>query len=318
MADITKADALALLARQDINEIIKPATTQSAALSAFRTVRMSAGTARMPVLSALPTAGFVTESATAASGVKPTTKVTWTNKELVAEEIAVIVPVHENTLADSNFDIWGEVRPLVAEEFGRVLDAAILFGENKPSTWQDPALVPGAIAAGNTVAEGTGVDLAEDFNQAFAAVEDDEFDVNSAFTGRFLRSELRGLRDLNNQPIYLDALRSDGSTASIYGQDLHYVGNRSWDRDEAVALVGDSSKVVLGIREDMQVKLLDQATLGTGENQINLAERDMVALRFKFRVAFATAFSTAAGEGDEYPFAVITPGAEAGEPNPEG
>lgn len=311
MADITRADALALLARQDINEIIKPDTAQSAALASFRTIRMSAGTARMPVLSALPSAGFVTDtSAATETDVKPTSKATWTDKELVAEEIAVIVPVHENTLADSQFDIWAEIRPLVSQEFGRVLDSAVFFGVNKPATWLDPALVPGAVAAGNSVAEGTGVDLAEDFNEAFGLVEDDEFDVNVAFTGRFLRRQLRGLRDENGQPIYLDAIRRDGDTASIYGQDLFYVANRSWDRDEAIALVGDRSKVVLGIREDVQVKLLDQATLGTGANQINLAERDMVALRFKFRVAFATAFSTAGGQVTDYPFAAITPAEE--------
>lgn len=304
MADITRADALALLARQDINEIIKPDTAESAALASFRTIRMSAGTARMPVLAALPTAGFVTDNnATDSTGVKPTSKVSWTDKELIAEEIAVIVPVHENTLADSNFDIWAEVRPLVAQEFGRILDGAVFFGVNKPASWLDPALVPGAIAAGNTIAEGTTIDLAEDFNEAFGFVEDDEFDVNAAFTGRFLRRQLRGLRDADNQPIYLDALRSDQDTASIYGQDLFYVGNRSWDRDTAVALVGDRNKVVLGIREDVQVKLLTEATVGG----INLAERDMVALRFKFRVAFATAFSTAAGKATDYPFAVITP-----------
>ncbi|AVJ50997.1 major capsid protein [Microbacterium phage Pajaza] len=306
MADITRADALALLARQDINEIIKPDTSQSAALASFRTIRMSAGTATMPVLAALPTAGWVTDTSSD-TDVKPTSKVNWTDKKLVAEEMAVIVPVHENTLADSKFDIWAEIRPLVSQEFGRILDSAVFFGDNKPTSWTDPALVPGAIAAGNSVAEGTGVDLAEDFNEAFGLVEDDEFDVNAAFTGRFLRRELRGLRDADNSPIYLDALRSDGSTASIYGQDLFYVGNKSWDREDAIALVGDRSKVVLGIREDVQVKLLDQATLGTGENQINLAERDMVALRFKFRVAFATAFSTAGGEATDYPFAVITP-----------
>lgn len=306
MADINRTDALALLARQEINEIIKPEASQSAAMASFRTVRMSAGTASMPVLAALPTAGFVTESASDAEGVKPTSKVSWTSKSLVAEEIAVIVPVHENLIADSNFDLWAEIRPLVSQEFGRILDGAIFFGENKPATWTDEALVPGAIAAGNTVVEGTGVDLAEDFNQAFAEVEDDEFDVNSAFTGRFMRSSLRGLRDQNDQPIYVDGLRSDGNTSSIYGQDLHYVGNRSWDQDVALALVGDSSKVVLGIREDVQVKLLTEATVGG----INLAERDMVALRFKFRVAYATAFSTAGADATDYPFAVITPTGE--------
>lgn len=308
MADISRADALALLARQDINEIIKPNTTTSAALASFRTVRMTAGTASMPVLAALPTAGWVNESATDPSGVKPTSKVSWVDKKLVAEELAVIVPVHENLLADTKFDVWAEVRPLVVQEFGRLLDLAVFQGVGKPATWTDPALIPGAIAAGNTVTEGEGVDLADDFNLAFAEVEDDEFDVNAAFTGRFLRSQLRGLRDADGQPIYLDGLRGDNNTSSIYGQDLYYVGNRAWDKDQATALVGDASKVVLGVREDVQVKLLTEATVGG----INLAERDMVALRFKFRVAFATAFSTAGGEATDYPFAAIVPAAAGG------
>ena len=309
MADITRADALALLARQDINEIIKPDVAQSAALASFRTIQMSAGTARMPVLSALPTAGFVTAtSAATATDLKPTSDVAWANKDLVAEEIAVIVPVHENTLADSNFDIWGEIRPLVSQEFGRVLDAAVFFGVNKPTTWTDAALVPGAIAASNTVTAGTGLDLADELNSAFGLVESDEFDVNAVFTGRFLRSQLRGLRDANGVPIYLDAIRTDGSAASVYGQDVFYVGNRSWDATDALALVGDKSKVVLGIRQDVTVKLLDQATLDLGGgNLIHLAQRDMVALRFVFRVAFASAFSTAGGASTDYPFAAVVP-----------
>ncbi|AVO24397.1 major capsid protein [Microbacterium phage SonOfLevi] len=304
MADISRADALALLATQELDSIIKPETSGSAALAAFRSIRMSAGTVSMPVLAALPTAGWVTDDTSAdATGTKPTSKVSWSGKNLVAEEIAVIVPVHENTIADSRFDIWGEVRPLVSQEFGRVLDEAVFFGVNKPATWLDPALVPGAIAAGNTIADGTGIDLADDINEAFGFVEDDEFDVNVAFTGRFLRRRLRGLRDADNAPIYLDGVRSDNRTAEIYGQDLMYVGNRSWDRDTAVLLAGDRSKVLLGIREDVQVKLLTEATIGG----INLAEKDMVALRFKFRVAYTTAFSTAGGEVTDYPFAVITP-----------
>lgn len=300
MADISKAEALALLAEQDIDEIINPKTSQSAALQSFHSVKMTAGTAKMPVLAALPTAGWVTDTG-ASTDTKPTSKMSWRDKNLVAEEIAVIVPIHENTLADSKFDIWGQVRPLVVAEFGRVLDLAIFQGVNKPASWTDAALIPGAIAAGNTL-EAT-ADVAEDFNDAFSLVENDEFDVNAVYTGRFMRSQLRGLRDSQNRPVYLDALRSDGDTSSIYGQDLFYVTNRSWDRNQAIALVGDRDAVTLGIREDVQVKLLDQATVGG----INLAERDMVAMRFKFRVAYATAYSTAGMAENAYPFSVITP-----------
>ena len=60
MAAINKADAEALLARQNINTILQDDVKDSVALASFRTLPMSAGTAKMPVLAALPTAGFVT------------------------------------------------------------------------------------------------------------------------------------------------------------------------------------------------------------------------------------------------------------------
>ncbi|MCT2042614.1 phage major capsid protein [Pseudoclavibacter alba] len=312
---IERTDALALLARQDINEIVKGSAKTSAALSSFRTITMSAGTARMPVLAALPTAGWVSESTTDKAGLKPVSEVAWDSKELIAEELAVIVPVHENVLADSAFDIWGEVKPLVVEQFGAILDAAVLFGTNKPASWVDPALVPGAIAAGNTFAAGSGTvkDLAEDINAAMGLVEEDGFDVTAAYSHRGLKARLRGLRDANGQPIYLHEIRADGVTSSIYGVDMHFVENGSWNKAAATALVGDASKAILGIRQDVTVKLLDQATLERADGTLlHLAQRDMVALRFVFRVGYAVANPIQAGNTDiakQFPFAVVTPAA---------
>ena len=309
MADISRTEAEALLSTQDVGPIVQLATESSVALRSFRTVPMASGAARMPVLSALPTAGFVTESATDAAGAKPTSQVTWENKDLIAEEIAVIVPIHENVLADANYDIVGQVRPLVAQELGRVLDAAVLFGTNKPSTWTDDSLVEGATAAGNTYTAGTStVDLAEDINQTWALVEADGFDVNVNYAARSLRASLRGLRDDQGGPIYLDNLRSDGASGSIMGADILYVTNGAWDGTAATLIAGDRNKAILGIRQDISVKVLTEATLDVGGGTlIHLAQRDMVALRYKFRVAFAVAAPVNPTTASGYPFAVLTP-----------
>lgn len=306
MADITRADAEKILKEQSASEIVKEATQGSVVLSAFRTVRMSAKTYTMPVLAALPTAGWVGESATAPEGVKPQTKISWADKKMTAEEMAVIVPVHENVLADSKFDIWAEVKPLVAAEFARKLDAAVLFGVEAPATWTDADLVGKAVAAGNRYVSGsvTGKDLVDEVNELFGLVEDDGFDVNVAFAARSLRKDLRGLRDANGQLIYLDNVRTDSATPSIYGQDLLYVTNGAYDRTKARLIVGDRTKAIVGVREDLQVKVLTEATVGG----INLAERDMVALRFKLRVAFATAWAVAPDRSSgAYPFAALQP-----------
>jgi HK97 family phage major capsid protein len=302
MADISRTDAAALIQQAQFSEIIKASTAGSAALASFRTIRMPSSVTNMPVLSALPTAGWVTE-ASDSTGIKPTSEVTWANKVLTAEEIAVIVPIHEDVIADSDFDIEAEIAPLVSQEFGRVLDRAVFFGTNKPASWTDAALIPGAIAAGNRVVEGgSGVDLAEDINRTFGKVEEDGWDVNAVYSAKFLRQRLRGLRDSQKQPIYLDNLRSDGSAASVYGEDVYYTANGAWDRTSATLLAGDSSKAILGIRQDFTVKVLDQATVGS----LNLAERDMIAFRFKFRVAFAVANPVQPGVTGGYPFGVLT------------
>lgn len=309
MAVISKADAQALLARQDINEIVQEAERTSAALATFRTIRMSAGVARMPVLSALPTAGFVSDDTESTTSTKPTSNVAWKDKNITAEEIAVIVPIHENVFDDSSFNVWNEVRPLIAQEFGRVLDGAVLFGTNKPTTW-DASLEDGARAAGNVYSAASTGDLAEDINQTWGLVEADGYDVNINYAARSLRAQLRGLRDANGQPIYLDNVRADGSTPSIYGEDIHYVTNGAWvpasgtipDDTGASLISGDRSKAILGVRQDMTFKILDQATVGG----YNLAEKDMIALRVKFRVGFAVATSVNPEAADGYPFAVLS------------
>lgn len=308
MPEITRADAAVILSEQSANDIVDIATETSVVLGAFPTQRMSKKVFRQPILSQLPDAYFVAESSTDPAGIKPTTDMAWADKTFTAEEIAVIVPIHENLLADADIDIWAAVRPKVAEAFALRLDRAVLYGEQAPASWVDANIVGKAIASGNNIARGSQRDLAEDFNQVFARLEDDGFDPNTAFAVRSLKSRFRGLRDSAGHPIYLDEFRNDNNTATIYGQPLRYLHTRVAAPATAEAVLGDRSAAVVGIREDMQVKFLDQATLtGAGGTLINLAERDMVALRFKFRVAFATIFSPLARPAGAYPFSVLTP-----------
>lgn len=306
---IERADALADLAQQKFSSIITPEQTGSVVLNTFPTVQMSKGTASMPVLSALPQAGWVKDIGNDAEGIKPTSKVKWENKDLTAAELAVIVPVHENTLADSDFDVFAQIAPLISQQFGAALDKAVLFGTNKPSVWTDKSLVEGAVAAQNTVARATGTPLFDSMNETFAKVEEDGWDVNTVFTGRFMRSQLRGVRDTTGALMYLDSVRDDGRTSALFGEDLRFVAPGVWNKTAAELLVGDRSSVVIGIREDVNVKVLTESSLTTDTGQFNLAERDFIAFRFKFRVAYALAYSTAGVEDAShvFPWAVMTP-----------
>jgi HK97 family phage major capsid protein len=317
---INRAEAEALLSRQDGKEIWQQAAQSSAALRTFRSVNMGKKLTRYPVLAALPNAQFVTgEDVGDPDAMKPVTNASWTHRDLVAEEIAGIVIIPENVLADAEpeFDLWAELRPRIAEAVGKTLDLAVFFGTNSPASWP-VGLVPASIAAANVVAMGTGRDLVADFNDAMSLVEDDGFDPSTIYGRRSIRGRVRDLRDDNGSLIFTQTLDGARPVNAILGMTAQFVTNGGWDNTEAIALLGDPNYAILGLRQDLTYKFLDQATVtvdvGGTPTMISLAENDLLGLRFKMRVGFQTAeVPTRDNEGDDYdnppyPFAVITPG----------
>lgn len=317
MADITRADVAALIQDAYSNEFLAHAAKTSAVLGAFPTKDMGTKTIKMPVLATKPHAKWVEESATSDAGKKPTAKVTWGNKNLVAEELAVIVPVHENVVDDATEDVLSEITKTGAEAIAWALDAAVIFGIDKPDTWSSPALLPSAESDGNVFAVGGPGpdDLAGSILQAAESLSE-YYDPTTLLARRGLRFRLANLRDDNGAPIFMPSMSSDpGSVDQLHGLMTHWVsgtvadGNSDqlvWDPDEAEAIVVDRSRVIIGVRQDITVKFLDQATVGG----INLAERDMVALRFKARYAYALGDNIATGStaSTSSPVAAVTPG----------
>jgi HK97 family phage major capsid protein len=231
-ADATSIDrsgADALIPVQESNEIVQGIIAQSAVLSRGRRLQnMTAKQYKVPVLDMLPVAYFVNGD----SGQKKTTKMEWDKKFLVAEEIAVIVPIPEAVLDDAEYDIWGEVRPRLQEAFGKVIDGAVLFGTNKPSSWRD-GIVATATAANNVVTlptSGTAdlYDVIMGEAGVIAKVEEDGYFVNGHMADISMRAKLRGLRDEQGQPIFKSDMQSgtaytlDGSPMNATKIGYHY------------------------------------------------------------------------------------------------
>lgn len=294
MADISRAEVASLIAEEYANTLLSSAAASSTALSAFPTVSMGTKTTHMPVLATLPEADWVSETE-----AKPTSQVTWANKTLVAEEIAVILPVHENVLDDASVSILDELAALGGSAIGKKLDQAVLFGTDKPASWTSAALVPAATAAGNTVANVDGAANASDLYGAVTKVAgqvaSDGFIPSSLLTSLALRYKMANIRN------------ADGNLAfqgeSFGGFTTHFNANGAWDATAAEAIVVDPSRVRIGVRQDITVKFLDQATVG----DINLAERDMVALRIKARYAYVLGNSATALAATGSPVGVVTP-----------
>ena len=281
-------------------DILQSVTQESAAMSMFRHVTMTRAQTRMPIMSALPTAYWVNPTDT---GLKQTTEIDWANKYLNAEEIAVIVPIPESVLDDQAFDIWAESKPWLAAALGRTLDAAVFFGTNAPGSFPTNILAA-TQAAGNVSNTGTNAALATSANGGFhadvdgllGALEADAFTANGFVATRSVRASLRTARATTGQRLNSfdnDSIAPDLST--YLGLPIAYAMDGLWPAYNSVGpVLGakmfalDTSQFMLGIRQDMTWKLLDQAVIqdNTGAILYNLSQQDMVAMRVVMRVGW--------------------------------
>lgn len=322
MAIQDRSSASALIPEDVAAQILQEVPAQSVALQLIRRVTMSRKQQRMPVLAALPTAGFLTAvDGDTDIGFKPLTVARWANRYLNAEPLGAVVAIPEDVLDDSDYNLWGEIRPRLVEAIGAAIDAAVFFGAGAPDTWP-ASIVEQAIAAGNEVVDGTGVDLAADINESMGLVERYGFEITGHAAAPTIKARLRGLRDQNNQPIYVQSLKSDGGQDfSVYGYPTAFFRNGAWDPDAAEVISGDFNQAVLALRQDITYKILTESTLygpgGLDDPVIALAQQDMVALRVVCRVAYQTAepltalsgegWSAAGGSTTGLPFSVVTP-----------
>lgn len=317
MVDITRSDVSTLIQEAYANDFIAHATKTSAVLSAFPTKNLGTKTTHLPVLATKPHASWVAESSTSATGTKPTAKVTWADKTLVVEELAVIIPVHENVVDDATIDVVAEITRSGAEAIAFALDAAVIFGIHKPLSWVSNDLHASAVADSNVFtvgASGTANDLAGQFLQSAESMAE-LYDPTTVLARAGLKYKLANLRATTGEPIYMNSMSDNPGGDSIYGMNTYFVTGTVddgsggdtlvWDPDSAEALVVDRSRVIIGVRQDIQVKFLDQAVVGG----VSLAEKDMVALRFKARFAYCLGDNIAYGSTvtTNSPVSIIAP-----------
>jgi hypothetical protein len=362
----------ALVPVQYYPEIFKVLPDASVAARMFTTVPMANLQTRVPVLSQLPFAYFVNGEASSANnnyGQKSTTVAGFQSEYLNAQEIAVIQPIPDALVADSQFDIWGTLLPFIVAAIGRALDGAIFFGNQIPNNWgygnTGLSVLDGAIKAGNVYHAGTN-DAAEgglalDIAEYVGKVEEDGFVVTNSISDIRLRRRIRGARNslgnlfpeltagIQEESWYSypvdyalpglwpqgytltggattaasttvvvasttgvsvgDIIQGDSanegeipanSTVVTVTDGTHLVLSAPAGATETglslinpavVALSGQTDLAILGLRQDITVKLLTEAVVTDSDNNIifNLPQQDMSAVRVVFRAAYAQA-----------------------------
>lgn len=306
---IDRTGAQALIPEEVAREIIQGVPEMSAIMSlATKAPNMSRAQKRLPVLSTLPTAYFVNGD----TGLKQTSDQAWGNKFLDAEELAVIIPIPEAVLDDTDYDIWAEVKPRIMEAFGVAFDAAVMFGTNAPASWPTNIL-SAATAAGNVVTLGTGVDLYDDLlgeDGVISLVEQDGFMVTGHAAAMSMRGKYRALRDANGQPLFRTSMQA-ADRYELDGSPIWFPRNGALDAAHALQFSGDWKQLIYAMRQDVTYKILTEAVITDGSGAIvyNLAQQDMIAIRAVMRLAWQVPnpINRINNTGTRYPFGVLKP-----------
>ena len=275
---------------EEVGELLKVMPEESVLLKRARRQPMSTKTVKQTIMTTFPDAYWVDGD----TGLKQTSKQSFAQPTMTAEELAVIAVVPDAVIDDSSLPIWATLRPYLAEAIGKKIDQAAIYGIDKPTSWP-LALVPGAIAAG-VIAPGnlaaTPADARKDAGQLVADLGlKMARDAGANLSGLIAQAgtgwELDRIRDADRRPIY------DGVAGALRGVPFDELKNGAWSDvgtgDTAVPLIGvDWSQVYIGIRQDITVKMLDQAVISDADGKVifNLAQQDAKALRVVFRVGY--------------------------------
>jgi HK97 family phage major capsid protein len=292
----SRTDAQALIPEKVVDRWLdRLQSGVSAALSLFTEIPVSTNQTRLPILSVLPIAYFVTGD----TGQKQTTEVNWSNKYLNVEEIAVIQPVPQNVVddaRDSGYDVFGRSEPLIIEAIGRVLDAAVFFGTNAPAAW--PTNVRASItAAANEETEAAGAAAGAffgDIDNMLARLELDGYDPSGFLAATSAKGRFRAARSTVGEALDRDRVSPkfdelDGAPVVYPMRGLFPAGGGAGTNVRMFAI--DRNEFVVGIRKDITVDFSTDAVIqdNTGAIVYNLFQQDMVAARFTFRVGWQVA-----------------------------
>lgn len=311
---------------QVAGEVIKEATASSVVASLARQVRMSSKSYRQPVLDVLPNAYWVNGD----TGLKQTTDVEWDSIYLTAEPLAVLVVVPDEFIADSTVPIWSEVRPLIAQAFGRVIDNAALWNINRPASWTS-SVYQHAAAAGNyveigqnpnmtpsaaTIAPGAATysDLAVDVATMGLQLANDGFNLDAFASQPGFNWRLLGMRTSTGEPIYTNL--AGENRQGLYGVPFVESRNGAWD-PEVKLIGGDWSKALLGTRQDMQYTMHTDAVItnDSGVVVFNAMQQDSKIMRVVGRFGFAIANPITAlnsTQSSRSPFSILVDNQQVG------
>lgn len=236
----------------------------------------------IPVITGRPTAAWVAEG-----GRKPLSDASTSTLIMDPKKLAVIVPFSREFLRTDRVDLFGRLRPMIAEAFAYAFDVATVLGISTP--FPDYLAETTHTVELGTAAQGSGgvyTDLVEALG--LPPTTDSRFRVRAWLADTTAEVELLQAVDTSGRPLLTNGPTGDLGPNLIgrpfaYMEDLFQpIGaNATWEANEGIRLMGfDPRRARWGVGSDIEYTLLQEATLVKADNSLlHLAQDNLAAIR---------------------------------------
>lgn len=242
-------------------QIMEEAIQQSIVLTLGNRLPMGTAITDLPVPTQLPKASF-----TGAPGSKkPWTDVMLGPKTIHAEEVAAITGIPDAYLEDSAVNLWGWVRPRLAEAIAVAIDDAVLFGIGAPATFPVGGVINNLYS--NAV-PAVGLDAVDGVNQAMALVEAQGIAVTGHAADLITKSTLRGVRDQNGALLLGQDQVGGRQVPTLYGVPIVY---EPWSSTVWDFITGGWQNLVVGVRSDIRYNLDPSGVVTNAQGNVVLS-----------------------------------------------
>ena len=253
-------------------EVWSAADEASAVLQLAQRVALPGAGVSVDIITGEPEADWVAET-----DEKPVSTASFSSKLMTPYTAAVIVPF-SNQFRRDKARLYQEIVRKLPQALARKLDSTV-FGTAAPGSNFD--------VLGGATAVGIGGSTYKGLVAADQAVATGGGSLNGWALSPQARGLLLGATDLNGRPLFINNAQTDGSVPALLGAPTYQTKAVYKSGTPAqIGFAGDWTSAHVGIVEDVQLSISDQASITVDGETINLWQRNMFAVRAEFEVGF--------------------------------
>lgn len=257
--DIYRGTSGITLPKELSAEIFEGAIAQSAIMKLAERVYLPGAGLAIPVITGDPTVSIVNEAAE-----KPVSNSTFTTKNMVPKKFAVIELVSEEFRRDL---------PRLYDALLRRLPGAIAKAFDKQALTEVALTGFDSLVGAQTVA---------DIPTGMQAIASDGYRMTGIAAGPAGEADLITAVNGLGMPLFAESIES-GRLGRIYGADVVPCAAING------LIAGDWSKCKYGIVDGINIKISDTATVNDGSAQVNVWQRNMLAILVEAELGFVCA-----------------------------